>query len=99
VKGALRAVAGVFERLAAPIKFLAGIIKREASTAPHVCGMATAAPSSKLYDTLAEAVSATNARNARSLHRTRSRWVAVAADNGGFTVRWVGRPRSRPRIT
>ena len=35
MKGALRAVAGVFERLAAPIKFLAGIIKREASTAPH----------------------------------------------------------------
>ena len=60
--------------------------------------MTTAAPSSKLYDTLAEAVSATNARNARSLHRTRRRWVAVAAEGGGFTLRWLDRPGSRPRF-
>ena len=64
----------------------------------HLAGMTTAAPSSKLYDTLAEAVSATNARNARSLHRTRRRWVAVAAEGGGFTVRWLDRPGSRPRF-
>ena len=40
----------------------------------------------KLYDTLAEAIRAINARNARSPHRMRGFWVA-AADNDGFTVR------------
>jgi len=65
----------------------------------HLAGMATAAHSSKLYDTLAQARRATNARNARSPRRTRGFWVAVTAEGGGFTVRWVGRPRSRPRIT
>jgi len=85
--------------LAAAIKFLAGMIKRGQHGGAHLASMATAAHSSKLYDTLAEAISATNTRNARSPHRTRRRWVAVAADNGGFTVRWAGRPRSRPRIT
>src|SRR6516164_6428676 len=63
----------------------------------HLAGMATAAHSSKLYDTLAQARRATNARNARSPRRTRGFWVAVTAEGGGFTVRWVGRPRSRPR--
>jgi hypothetical protein len=57
--------------------------------------MATAAPSFKLYDTRAEAIRATRARNAQA-HRTRGFWVAVTAEGGGFTVRWV-RPRSGRR--
>jgi hypothetical protein len=66
----------------------------------HLAGMATAAHSSgssaKLYNTLAEAIRATSARNARSPHRTRGFWVAVTAEGGGFTVRWVGRPPLPP---
>jgi len=58
--------------------------------------MATAAHSVKLYDTRAKAIRATNARNARSPHRTRGFWVAVTAEGGGFTVRWVGRPPLPP---
>jgi hypothetical protein len=52
----------------------------------------------KLYDTLAEAISATNARNARSSHRTHGFWVAITADNGGFTIRWVDKARTRSRL-
>jgi hypothetical protein len=56
----------------------------------------------KLYDTRAEAIRVTTARNARSLHRTRGFWVAVPAgephNRPGYTVRWVSKPRSRRRL-
>jgi hypothetical protein len=54
--------------------------------------MATAAH----YDTRAEAIRAINARNVRA-HRTRGFWVVVNAQDGGFTVRWVDKSRSRRR--
>jgi hypothetical protein len=78
------------------IKFLAGIRKRGSTATPHLTSMAAAAHSLKLYDTLAEATRATNARNARSPHRMRGFWVAAAV-NDGFTVRWVGKARTRSR--
>ena len=52
----------------------------------------------KLWDTLAEAKSATNARNAQSPHRTRGFWVAIPAEGGGFTVRWVALRRPPPPL-
>jgi hypothetical protein len=58
--------------------------------------MAAAAHSVKLYDTRAKATRAVKARNARA-HRARGMWVAVAAEGGGFTVRWVGKARTGSR--
>jgi hypothetical protein len=51
----------------------------------------------KLFDTLAEAKSATSTRNAGSPHRTRGFWTPALAEGGGFTVRWVALRRSRRR--
>ena len=42
--------------MAAPIKFLAGIIKRSSVSSSYLMGMATAAPSAKLCNTRAKAI-------------------------------------------
>jgi len=88
---------GVFLTVGAGYQVFGGDYQAGRLGTAHLAGMATAAHSMKLYDTLAEAKSATSARNARSPHRTRGFWTPALAEGGGFTVRWVALRRPRRR--